>query len=308
VNTPIAISGAVQLIPCVACSNVAERVRREFVRQAAINALPPPPLEILTLAPVSTTGSLASERSKGNLTMRGAKTSGNSRKNSSRSESGGADDASTGGESSKSSAHRRTQIAAKNGVPEKAAALLSALVEGDEKEDCGLDEVKSSEADLAVSRRQSRLGEEGELAEAVAEECVAEGNEEEEEEEEEVPQLPLLLDVTFEAGLFEDVMFPIREREFVELMVRVIAEASCRKPGGVSGSGLFDNIYRIFAETVEPLASESSSPSVFISVLYAESVQTTLRRRCSQMRALWDQVADIARDGELKTDRAYDAM
>ena len=36
---------------------------------------------------------------------------------------------------------------------------------------------------------------------------------------------------------------------------------------------------------------------MFVSVLYAESVQSTLRRRATQMRTLWDQVKEIALDG-----------
>lgn len=272
-------------------SNVAEKMRKEHLRQAAINVLPPPPLpDILTLAPVSTTGSLASERSKGNLTMRSVKSNSASRKNSSRSE---ADDESNGG-TSKPTGRKRVPAPTRNSVAEKAAAVLAALTEEeDEGEDGGAEEVKGAETEGVETRQQSNMSGLGDC-----EDEVKAAEYEEEEEEEVIPHLPLLLDVTFEAGIFEDVLFPIREREFVELMVRVIAEASCRKQGGVSGSGLFDNIYRIFAEIVEPLASESTSPSVFVSVLYAESVQTTLRRRCSQLRSLWDQVTDIARDGE----------
>ena len=60
-----------------------------------------------------------------------------------------------------------------------------------------------------------------------------------------------LLDYTFESDLYTDMRFPLRDREFVEAFVRIIAEASSRKHGGgVSGSGLFDNVYRMLAETV----------------------------------------------------------
>ena len=60
-----------------------------------------------------------------------------------------------------------------------------------------------------------------------------------------------LLDYTFESDLYTDMRFPLRDREFVEAFVRIVAEASSRKHGGgVSGSGLFDNVYRMLAETV----------------------------------------------------------
>ena len=64
------------------------------------------------------------------------------------------------------------------------------------------------------------------------------------------PPLPTLLDISFENDIYSDPFFPIREREFVELLVRIIAEATCRKPGGLSSGGLFDAVYRILAEVV----------------------------------------------------------
>lgn len=64
-------------------------------------------------------------------------------------------------------------------------------------------------------------------------------------------ELPALLNYTFERDIYTDMQFPIRDREFVEVFARIVAEASSRKhSGGVSGSGLFDNVYRMLAETV----------------------------------------------------------
>ena len=64
-------------------------------------------------------------------------------------------------------------------------------------------------------------------------------------------ELPTILNQTFESNMYTDMQFPLRDREFVEAFVRIVAEASCRKHGGgVSGSGLFDNVYRMLAETV----------------------------------------------------------
>jgi hypothetical protein len=69
-------------------------------------------------------------------------------------------------------------------------------------------------------------------------------------------QLPPLLNQTFESDEYTDMKFPLRDREFVEAFVRIIAEASSRKLGsGVSGSGLFDNVYRMLAETVSELVT-----------------------------------------------------
>jgi hypothetical protein len=65
--------------------------------------------------------------------------------------------------------------------------------------------------------------------------------------------VPRLLDTSFEREVYHDALFPIREREFVELLIRIIAEATCRKPtGGLSSGGLFDAVYRTFAELVRP--------------------------------------------------------
>lgn len=64
------------------------------------------------------------------------------------------------------------------------------------------------------------------------------------------PSLPPLLDTSFERDIYHDPLFPIREREFVEIVIRIIAEVTCRKPGGLSSGGLFDSVYRTFAEVV----------------------------------------------------------
>lgn len=77
------------------------------------------------------------------------------------------------------------------------------------------------------------------------------------------PPLPKLLDVSFEQDIYFDPTFPIREREFVELIVRIIAEATCRKQGGLSSGGLFDAVYRIFAEVV-------SSFTIYLIYLFIE--------------------------------------
>mmetsp|Transcript_2185 Transcript_2185/g.2148 ORF Transcript_2185/g.2148 Transcript_2185/m.2148 type:complete len:885 (-) Transcript_2185:50-2704(-) len=111
------------------------------------------------------------------------------------------------------------------------------------------------------------------------------------------PPLPKLLDVSFEQDIYFDPTFPIREREFVELIVRIIAEATCRKQGGLSSGGLFDAVYRIFAEVIEPLASENRPSPVFMTALYSESVQLIIRKRASSLHSLWDQVLEIARTG-----------
>lgn len=62
--------------------------------------------------------------------------------------------------------------------------------------------------------------------------------------------LPPLLDTSFEKDIYHDPLFPIREREFMELLIRIIAEVTCRRPGGLSSGGLFDSVYRTFAEIV----------------------------------------------------------
>jgi hypothetical protein len=64
------------------------------------------------------------------------------------------------------------------------------------------------------------------------------------------PSLPPLLDTSFDREIYHDPLFPIREREFVELIIRIVAEVTCRKPGGLSSGGLFDSVYRNFAEVV----------------------------------------------------------
>jgi hypothetical protein len=66
--------------------------------------------------------------------------------------------------------------------------------------------------------------------------------------------LPPLLDVSFEKDIYHDPLFPIREREYVELIIRIIAEVTCRKQGGLSSGGLFDSVYRTFAEIVSQLS------------------------------------------------------
>lgn len=64
-------------------------------------------------------------------------------------------------------------------------------------------------------------------------------------------EISTLLNYTFERDIYTDMRYPLRDREFVEVVVRIVAEASSRKHGGgVSGSGLFDNVYRMLAETV----------------------------------------------------------
>ncbi|CAE7342973.1 RSPH10B [Symbiodinium microadriaticum] len=274
-------------------SKVAEDRMKEFLHVAAINSLPPPPLpEIAALTHVSSAVSVASGRSRGNMTMR------SSGKTSSRKNSTGENtevSSTRSGATGCMNSDRRKSDKSKD-TPELAAQVLSSLVEGNETEDGGTEEVKG----------EAESGESAVSAPSHAEEDLPAADDQEEKEDvsgttQDMPLLPLLLDQTLEPSLYEDMLFPLREREFVELMVRVIAEASSRKQGGVSGSGLFDNIYRIFAETVEPLASESYSPPVFVTVLYAESVQAILRRRASQMRALWDQVKEIALDGAAPT-------
>lgn len=62
-----------------------------------------------------------------------------------------------------------------------------------------------------------------------------------------------LLDTSFEKDVYHDPLFPIREREFMELIIRIIAEVTCRRPGGLSSGGLFDSVYRMFAEIVSRL-------------------------------------------------------
>lgn len=49
---------------------------------------------------------------------------------------------------------------------------------------------------------------------------------------------------------------------------------------------------------MEPLASESRSVPVFVVALYSESVQLILRKRASALRSLWDQVLEIANQGD----------
>jgi len=110
-------------------------------------------------------------------------------------------------------------------------------------------------------------------------------------------RLDMALNTTFEKDIYQDFLLPIREREFVELVVRIISEAMCRRHGGVSGAGLFDIVYRTMAETIEPLASEIRPPPVFVAALYSDKVQMVLRKYASSMRSLWDQVIDIANEG-----------
>jgi hypothetical protein len=84
-----------------------------------------------------------------------------------------------------------------------------------------------------------------------------------------IVDLPSLLNYTFECDMYTDMRFPLRDREFVEAFVRIIAEASSRKhAGGVSGSGLFDNVYRMLAETVSTLAVLSSAASTNVTKSY----------------------------------------
>lgn len=112
-------------------------------------------------------------------------------------------------------------------------------------------------------------------------------------------ELPALLNYTFERDIYTDMQFPIRDREFVEVFTRIVAEASSRKhSGGVSGSGLFDNVYRMLAETMEPLSTEARPVSVFVSALYSEEVQTILLKQEGSVRRLWDQVLEIAASAE----------
>jgi hypothetical protein len=78
--------------------------------------------------------------------------------------------------------------------------------------------------------------------------------------------LPPLLDVSFEKDIYHDPLFPIREREYIELIIRMIAEVTCRKQGGLSSGGLFDSAYRTFAEIVSRAFTSlpSHPPSLFI--------------------------------------------
>ena len=198
---------------------------------------------------MSSGASLATERSRGNLSVRSGRTA--SRKNSSRAAT--SDDGSTGGGVAGGATSARRKSGKNKDTPELDAQVLSSLTEGDEAEDGGAEEAKG-EGEVWSTNLHHDRDSNGEVSDNAAVGDEAEGAEGNEESivsiAEDEPSLPLLLDQTFEESLYEDMLFPIREREFVELMVRVIAEASSRKQGGVSGSGLFDNIYRIFAETV----------------------------------------------------------
>lgn len=128
-----------------------------------------------------------------------------------------------------------------------------------------------------------------------------------------VPHLRLssLLDSSFESDLYTDMRYPLRSREFVEAFVRIVAESCARKNiGGVSGGGLFDNVYRMLAETVEPLSSGARTVPVFVSALYSEAVQTVLYENEGPLRSLWDQVLDIAvaRGGNVSAESNFSSL